>query len=63
LFSLFPGFFQGFFGGVKQPQKLNLELSFETRVLKISINFKKRPPAAHFWGKAKDANQLFFYVA
>jgi hypothetical protein len=25
------GFFQGFFRAVKQPQKLNLELSFETQ--------------------------------
>jgi hypothetical protein len=25
------GFFQGFFRAVKRPQKLNLELSFETQ--------------------------------
>ena len=25
-----PGFLQGFFSAVKQPQKLNIELSFET---------------------------------
>ena len=26
-----PGFFQGFFRAVKRPQKLNIELSFETQ--------------------------------
>jgi hypothetical protein len=35
----------------------------KTKALKISKNFKKKRPPAHFLAKAKDANQLFFYVA
>jgi hypothetical protein len=42
----------------------------KTKALKISINFKKTRPPAHFLTKAKvpysvakDANQIIFYVA
>jgi hypothetical protein len=35
----------------------------KTKALKISKNLKNKRLPAHFLAKAKDANQLFFYVA
>ena len=32
------------------------------KALKISKNLKKKRPPAHFFAKAKDANQLLFFM-